>query len=94
MTIDNYEQVKQLIHEGAFEREFKGEPTKEVEAAWKQASAEEEAKALAARYRSNPDAVKIANEMLSRSGKTQREQELEAEIARLKGTSTNDLWAN
>jgi hypothetical protein len=95
MTIDNYEQVKQRLHEGAFERDFKGETTKDIEDAHKEAIAEAEAKALVARYRSNPAAIKIAGEMLSQSDKTQRELELEAEIARLKGEQTGQgLWAS
>jgi hypothetical protein len=94
MTVDNYEQVKQRIHGGALEHDFKGEPTKDVEAAWKQAQREEKAKTLAAQRRNDPDAVKLAAEMLSQPEKTQRERELEAEVARLRGEPTNDLWAS
>lgn len=94
MTIDNYEKAKQYyVTDGMGERN--PGHIDEVRAALKEAETAKETEALTAKYRGNPDVLKAALDKINQSSaKSQREIELEAEIARLKGTSTNDLWAS
>lgn len=95
MTIDHYEKAKQYyVTDGMGERN--PGHIDELKAALKQTEAQEEADKLVSHYRSNPDVLKVALETINQfSAKSQRELELEAEIARLKGDNNNTgLWAS
>ena len=66
MPIDNYEEIKRRLHEGDLDYghgQLRGTPTKDIEAAQKQAKAQAEAESLVSRY--SPDVLKLASAMLS-----------------------------